>query len=200
MNGEVIIKAVCPDDAEELLEIYAPYVLKTAITFEYQVPTAEEFRGRIASTLKKYAYIKAVLDGETVGYAYVGTFHDRPAYDWAVETTVYVKENCRKCGVGKKLYTALEQCMKEQGILNMNACIAYSETDDGHLNSNSLDFHNHMGYRTVGRFYKCGYKFSRWYDMVWAEKIIGEHMENQPPVRTFSEALPDIRKKYRICC
>ena len=74
MNSEVVIKAVCPDDAEELLEIYAPYVLKTAITFEYQVPSAEEFRGRIAGTLKKYAYIKAVLDGETVGYAYVGAF------------------------------------------------------------------------------------------------------------------------------
>lgn len=199
MKGEVCIKAVCPEDAEELLSIYAPYVLKTAITFEYQVPTVKEFRERIIGTLKKYAYIKALVDGETVGYAYAGVFHERPAYDWAVETTVYVKENCRKCGVGKKLYTALENCLKEQGILNMNACIAYSEADDGYLDSNSLDFHNHIGYRTVGRFYKCGYKFSRWYDMVWAEKIIGEHKDNQPAVRTFAEALPDIRAKYNIC-
>lgn len=199
MKSEVCIKAVCPNDAEELLSIYAPYVLKTAITFEYQVPTVEEFRQRIIGTLQKYAYIKAVIDGQTVGYAYAGTFHERPAYDWAVETSVYVRENCRKCGVGKKLYTALENCLKEQGILNMNACIAYSETDDGYLDSNSLDFHNHIGYRTVGRFYKCGYKFSRWYDMVWAEKIIGEHMNNQPAVRTFSEALPDIQNKYNIC-
>lgn len=84
-------------------------------------------------------------------------------------------------GIGRKLHDALEQALQEQGILNMNACIAYPSTEDEYLNKNSVEFHTHMGYRLVGEFYKCGYKFHRWYNMVWMEKLIGEHLTDQNP-------------------
>lgn len=181
------IRIATKQDAKKLVEIYAPYVEKTAITFEYDVPTVEEFEGRIENILKKYPYLVAERDGEIVGYAYAGTFYNRAAYDWAVETTVYVREDQKKTGIGKELYKALEKILAMQNILNLNACIAYLEVEDEHLTKNSVGFHEHLGYRLVGEFYKCGYKFGRWYNMVWMEKHIGEHVDNPPKVKSFEE-------------
>ena len=155
-------------DAAGLLAIYAPYVEHTAITFEYEVPSLEEF---------------AKQDGKVLGYAYAGQFHAREAYAWAVETSIYVDESCKHMGIGGKLHAALEKALKEQGFLNMNACIAYAPKEDEYLTNNSVEFHAHLGYRMVGQFYQCGYKFGRWYDMVWMEKLIGEHGAN--PKRPF---------------
>ena len=90
IKDEVKIRTATENDAEALLEIYEPYVRETAITFEYEVPSAEEFRSRIRNTLLKYPYLVVEQDGEIIGYAYAGPFHDRPAYDWAVETSIYV--------------------------------------------------------------------------------------------------------------
>lgn len=192
------IRVATIEDAEKLLEIYAPYVEKTAITFEYEVPSVEEFAGRIRHVLEKYPYLVAERGGEIVGYAYVGEFKSRAAYDWAVETTVYVKDDQKKTGIGKDLYLALEKILKEQNILNLNACIGYPEVEDEHLTKNSVQFHEHLGYRFVGEFVKCGYKFGRWYNMVWMEKHIGEHVNDQPAVKTFDEVREIIAKKYGI--
>lgn len=186
-NIDISIGVVTPKDAEEILSIYAPYVENTAITFEYTVPKISEFRSRIEKTLERYPYLKAVSDGKIVGYTYAGVFHERQAYDWAVETTVYVKSGCAGQGIGKMLYNSLEKCLGAQGILNLNACIAYPENQDEYLTRNSAEFHKHIGYRTVGEFYKCGYKFNRWYNMVWMEKLIGEHNKYQPAVKKFCD-------------
>ena len=184
MNG-VKIRVARIDDAQTLLEIYKPYVEKTAITFEYEVPSLEEFKRRMEKTLKKYPYLVAEDNAEILGYAYAGTFVGRSAYDWAVETTIYLKEYKKKLGIGRKLYEALEKILRAQNILNMNACIGYPEEEDEYLNKNSVEFHSHMGFKMVGEFHKCGYKFGRWYSMVWMEKMIGEHKDNQPSVIDF---------------
>ena len=180
-NTSITIRMANPADAQALLNIYAPYVINTAITFEYDVPYVEEFSSRIAHTLEKYPYLIAEEGGNILGYAYASPFHDRPAYDWAVETSIYVDQNIKHRGIGRKLHDALESTLREQGILNMNACIAYPPEEDEHLDKNSVEFHAHMGYRLVGEFYKCGYKFNRWYNMVWMEKLIGEHLSDQKP-------------------
>ena len=178
------MERVNPGDAEALLEIYAPYVNETAISFEYTVPTAAEFRSRIETISARYPYIKAVdEDGTILGYAYAGTFKVRPAYNWDVETTVYVRRGVRRQGVGRQLYTALERSLKGMGICNLNACIAYAPTPDEHLCNDSMHFHEHMGYKLVGTFHSSGYKFGTWYDMIWMEKFIGEHVKDQPPVQ-----------------
>lgn len=192
------IRIAKKEDAKELLAIYAPYVEKTAITFEYDVPTVEEFANRIEHTLKKYPYLVAKQDGEIVGYAYAGTFYNRAAYDWAVETTVYVREDQKKNGIGKSLYETLENILAMQNVLNLNACVAYPETEDEHLTKNSAEFHAYMGYRLVGEFYKCGYKFGRWYNMIWMEKHIGEHVDNPPAVKNFEEIKTLAIEKYKI--
>ena len=192
MEQEFTIRKASVIDAAAILAIYAPYVEETAITFEYTVPTLSEFKERIRNVLKKYPYIVAEKDGTIAGYAYVSPFHERAAYSWAVETSIYIDKNLRKTGLGKRLYKALEDILKKQGILNLNACIAYPEKEDRYLTKNSVEFHEHLGYSMVGEFHKCGYKFNRWYNMVWMEKIIGDHLSEQPPVKSFDEVLKEI--------
>ena len=125
--------------------------------------------------MKRYPYLVIEDKGLIKGYAYAGVFKARAAYDWSCETTIYIDRNERKSGMGRMLYEALEKKLKAQGILNLYACIGYPEIDDEYLTKNSAEFHEHLGYTKVGEFHKCGYKFGRWYDMIWMEKIIGEH-------------------------
>lgn len=184
-NGVRIRVATMEDDGE-LLEIYRPYVEKTAISFECDVPGLEEFRARIERTLKRYPYLVADQGGELLGYAYTGPFVGRAAYDWAAEVSIYLREDMKKRGIGKKLYQAIEEISRAQNITNLNACIGNPEVEDEYLTKNSIQFHAHMGYRMVGEFYKCGYKFGRWYNMVWMEKIIQVHEKEPEPVVKFT--------------
>lgn len=171
----IVISKVEVEDAEELLNIYAPYVKETAITFEYEVPSVEDFRNRIATISAKFPYIKATIDGTIVGYAYANTFKSRAAYDWSVETTVYVRQDRRRQNIGQKLYEALTKSLKDMGILNMNACIASPSSPSEHLTDDSIRFHEALGFTTVGTFHNSGYKFGEWFDMIWMERIIGTH-------------------------
>lgn len=173
-------------DAAKLLEIYAPYVEKTAVTFEYEVPAVTEFEKRIDHILGKYPYLVAERAGDISGYAYAGVFKDRAAYRWAVETTVYVREDMKKMGTGRELYAALEKILSMQNILNLNACIAYPcEAEDPYLTRDSVQFHKRLGYQFAGKFHRCGYKFGRWYHMIWMEKFLGGHTENPPVCEIF---------------
>lgn len=164
-----------PSDAKELLSIYAPYVKKTAITFEYQVPSEEEFKRRISHTLERYPYLTASKDGVIIGYAYVSPFRERAAYGWAVETSVYVAENSCGTGCGTQLYEVLEHILKMQHIINAYACITFP-------NPGSIAFHQNFGYKTIGHFTNCGYKLNSWWDMIWMEKMLGEHSNPPLPV------------------
>lgn len=184
---QVQIRIAAAQDAKALRSIYAPYVLHTAITFEYEVPSIREFEKRIRRTLQKYPWLVAIQNNEILGYAYAGPFHERAAYDWAVETSIYVEQNHRGEGIGRLLYDALEKLLIRQNFVNLNACIAYPETEDEYLTKDSVIFHRRLGYRLVGEFYQCGYKFNRWYNMVWMEKHLGTHQPNQPPVIPFCE-------------
>ena len=190
--NSIQIRTAAAEDAWELLKIYKPYVKKTAITFEYDVPTPEEFKARIENTLKKYPYLVAEKDGELLGYVYTGPFVGRAAYGWAAEVSIYLKEGSQRLGLGKRLYQAIEEISRAQNILNLNACIGSPETEDEYLTRNSIQFHSHMGYRWVGEFYKCGYQFGRWYNMVWMEKIIGEHPAEPMAVIPFPELDRDV--------
>ena len=174
-------------DAERLLEIYDDYVRNTAVTFEYVTPSPDEFRNRMAGTLQRYPYLVILEDGRTAGYAYAGPFKGRAAYDWSCEVTIYLDQKSRKRGMGRMLYEALEAELRKMGILNLYACIAYPETEDEYLTTNSADFHEHLGFSRIGVFHRCGYKFGRWYHMIWMEKIIGRHEDHQSPVRAYPQ-------------
>lgn len=169
------IREAAPADAPALRAIYAPYVRETAVTFEYETPSVAEFAGRIQATLEKYPYFVAEEQGEILGYAYAGAFKSRAAYAWAAELSIYLRQDCRGRGVGKALYAALEAALRAQGVLNLDACITLGQQPDAHWTPASIHFHARMGFAQVAHFRQCGYKFERWYDMIWMEKAVGEH-------------------------
>lgn len=187
----VVIRPASPEDAPALLDIYAPYVRETAVSFEYDVPSPEEFRGRIRKTLERYPYLLAEAEGEILGYAYTGPFKSRAAYGWAVETSIYLRRDRQGQGLGRRLYGALEDLSRAQGVQNLNACVACPEAEDPYLTWNSVNFHAHLGFRLVGEFYKCGYKFGTWYNMAWMEKLLGEHPANPAPIAPFRQLPPE---------
>lgn len=179
-DGELTIRTAREEDAAELLSIYAPYVRDTVITFELEAPSAEEFAGRIRNTLRKYPYLVAESGGVLLGYAYASPFKTRAAYDWAVETSVYVRTGLRGLGTGTALYGALEQALRSMNIQNLNACITWP-------NPESVGFHEKFGYKTVGRFTQCGFKSGAWRDVVWMEKHLGSHEAPPKPIIPFPE-------------
>lgn len=167
-------------DALGILSVYAPYVLNTPVTFEYEVPAEQEFAARITHTLERYPYYVAEEDGVILGYAYASVFKNRAAYNWSVETTIYIDRQQQGRGIGTALYQALERDLAQQNIVNLCACIAFP-------NPGSIAFHEAHGYHTVAHFHKAGYKGRKWYDMVWMEKTLNEHAPVPEPFIPFPE-------------
>ncbi len=173
---QIIIRNATKVDAKAIQTIYAPYVERTAISFEYETPTVKEMARRMEEVQKGFPWLVAEENGRIVGYTYAHAFRERAAFQWAVETSIYVKREEQRKGFGRKLHDALETALKQQGILNLNACIAYIDSEDEHLTQDSVHFHEQMGYMKVAHFHQCGKKFGQWYDIIWMEKIIGEHL------------------------
>ena len=165
------IRFATPADAVQVRAVYAPYVSDTAITFEYEVPTASEMEGRMAHTLESFPWLVFEAGGKVLGYAYASPFHVRAAYAWSVETSVYVDRACRRAGIGRALMRDLEAILSHMGALNLNACIAYAGREDPFLTDDSVRFHERLGFALAAHFHACGYKFGRWYDMVWMERL-----------------------------
>ena len=198
MNDEVMIRLAVPEDAQELVNIYSPYVEQTAVSFEYEPPTVEEFQQRIEGYRHKFPYLVAIHDGKIVGYCYGANFGVRAAYGWSVELSVYVRRNCRKMGVGRCLYEQMERILKAQNVVNLYAQVAGVEVEDEYLTHDSLKFHQRMGYELVGRMHKAGYKFGRWYDMLTLEKAIAPHSSNQPEIIPFDDLPPAVLRSFGL--
>ncbi|MBR1929958.1 MAG: N-acetyltransferase [Lachnospiraceae bacterium] len=177
------LRIATPEDAPKLLEIYRPYVEHTVITFEYEVPSVEEFANRICHTLKQYPYLVAEEGESLLGYAYASPFKSRAAYQWSVETSIYVRQDMRHEGVGTILYQELERFLARQNVCNVCACIAYP-------NPPSVAFHERLGYTTVAHFHHSGYKAGKWWDMIWMEKELVPH---SIPPKTFVP-FPDVQR------
>ncbi len=183
----VTYRLATTDDAAELVNIYAPFVKNTAITYEYEVPSVSEFASRIADVLAKFPYIAVLIDGKISGYAYAHAFHPRAAYSWCAEMSIYLANDCHGMGIGRELYGIMETILKKQNILNLYSCVAYTEVEDEYLTQASVHFHEHMGFKICAHLHNCGYKFNRWYDMVYMEKTIGEHISGTPKVIPFPQ-------------
>jgi len=156
----VIRQAEARRDAAGILAVYAPYIRKTAITFEKEVPDEAAFVRRIEGIAGAFPYLVLEKDGEIIGYAYAHRQAERAAFDWNAELSIYMKENCTAKGYGKPLYQLLIHLLEMQGYVNLYAVITGS-------NMRSIAIHEQMGFERCGHHEHTGYKFGQWHDTVW---------------------------------
>ena len=158
-----MIRIAVEEDVPAMLAIYAPYILTTTYTFEYEVPAQEEFLNRFRGITSQFPWLVWEEDGEILGYAYGSAPFERSAYRWCAEDSLYLSPEARGKGIGKKLLAVLEELLKIQGYHRIYAIITAE-------NQISLNFHRKMGYSTVGHFPDCGWKFGRWLGVTWLDK------------------------------
>ena len=171
---DFIIRQATLEDAADILAIYAPYVENTAISFEYEVPSLEAFRERMAHYMEKYPYLVAEQDGKLLGYAYAAAFHPRKAFQWLAEVSIYLSPQAQGRGIGRRLYEDLEQALRAMNIIDMYALVASPSQEDEYLTHRSEQFHQHLGFEKVAQLENCGYKFGRWYHVLWMKKTLNE--------------------------
>ena len=150
-------------DVPAILDIYAPYILTSTATFEYTVPSLEEFRERFLSVTKQYPWLVWEEEGELLGYAYASAPYSRAAFAWCAEPSIYLRPDARGRGIGTRLYEALEKILTMQGYHVLYALI----TEE---NRESVAFHRKFGYGIRAVFPDCGVKFHRWLGLIWMEK------------------------------
>lgn len=188
-----MIRIALESDVPEILEIYAPYILTTTHTFEYTVPTEEEFLTRFRNITAQFPWLVWEEEGKILGYAYGSAPFERAAFRWMAEESVYLRPEARGRGIGKRLLTALEKTLKIQGYRKIYAIITTENTD-------SLDFHHKLGYRFLAEFPDCGFKFGRWLGITWLDKELNsvDLPSNFP--WSFPEIRQDTQKNFDILC
>ena len=158
-----MIRVAVEADVPAILAVYAPYILTTTYTFEYDVPTLSDFLERFRGITQQFPWLVWEEGGEILGYAYASPPYTRAAYRWCAEPSVYLRPEARGRGIAKALYDALEKILTVQGYQVLYALI----TEE---NLASRRFHEKMGYRFSVLFPDCGFKFGRWLGLIWMEK------------------------------
>lgn len=182
MKTGLSIRSATSADAAAVAAIYAPYVGKTAVSFEFAPPDAAEMARRIEATLAAgFPWVVAERSGAVAGYAYAGPFRKRAAYAPSAELSVYVAEAAHGQGIGRALVEAVEDACRARGNANLLACVAAApEPGDPYLTGASLRFHERLGFAPCARLHACARKFGRWYDIVFLEKRLDGHPASQP--------------------
>ena len=173
MEGQFKIREAVPGDAPALLDIYAPYIRDTVITFEYDVPMAEKFAARIEETAAAHPYLVCERDGQIIGYAYAHRIRERAAYDWAAELSIYLAPEAQGQGVGTALYRCLIDLLEQQRLRILYGCVTLP-------NEKSQKLHEKLGFSLVGVWHGSGWKFDGWHDVGWFEKRLGGDGPAQP--------------------
>ena len=178
-------------DVPAILDIYGPYILTSTATFEYTVPSREEFQARFCGITARFPWLVYEEEGVILGYAYASAPFTRAAYAWCAEPSVYLRPAARGRGIGRQLYAGLEAILKYQGFQLLYALITGENTA-------SLSFHRALGYETIAVFPSCGFKFGRWLDLNWLQKrLTAVEIPSAPPsawaeIRQDAQKLSDI--------
>lgn len=172
------IRSVNSEDTKSILEIYEPYVLDSPTSFETEIPSLHAFKARIQDYTAKFPWIVFEANGEVVGYAYASSHRSRCAYEWSVESSVYVHPQHQGKGIGTKLYKELFRLLKIQGVVNIFAGITLP-------NEGSVKLHETLGFEQIGKFKDVGFKQGKWWDVGWWQ------LQLQKPAQPKDLLLPD---------
>lgn len=162
------IRLARPEDAASILEIYAPFILNTSVTFETAIPTIENFEHRIILYQQDWPWLVCEIDETIAGYAYATKHRERAAYQWCAESSVYVREDFRNMGIAKRLYHALFSILKYQGCINVYAGITLP-------NTKSISFHEKQGFSKIADYKNIGYKSGAWHTVGWWQLQLNDY-------------------------
>lgn len=188
-QSNAYIRLATSNDAQSILDIYAPYCLKSPSTLEIQPPELEEIRNRIDKTLTRFPYLIFEEEGQTVAYAYAGQHMERAAYRFSANVSVYVKEGFHGTGKGKALYSVLLPLLKKQGFCNAFAGITMP-------NAGSEALHRSMGFIQTGLYKNIGYKFQKWHDVSWWQLPLRQLVEFPDEPTPISKMLEDAEYSF----
>jgi L-amino acid N-acyltransferase YncA len=163
-----VLRLATPADAQGILDIYAPYIENTSFTFETEVPSTEDFAERIRTYLINWPWLVCEVDGIIAGYAYATRHRERTAYQWCVESSIYIHNDYQRAGIAKALYMALFEILKKQGFRNVYAVINLP-------NDKSVKFHETCGFSYFATYEKVGYKLGKWKNVGWWQLSINEY-------------------------
>ncbi|MGV3508047.1 MAG: GNAT family N-acetyltransferase [Sphingobacteriaceae bacterium] len=180
------IRLITEDDARDALNIYKPYVQNTIISFEYEAPEIDEYTQRIKLYTADYPWLVCLQDQKIIGYAYAGKYGQRKAYQWSVESSIYLYPEAQGKGIAKVLYETLFSMLRLQGYFNVYAAISVP-------NEASLNFHKALGFKMIGAFEKAGYKMGNWHDVHWLQLQLIEHLHDPPEPRKIGEIVRGIQ-------
>lgn len=168
------VRTAHPDDAAALAEIYTPFVLGSAISFEEVPPTVEEMRERIRATLEWTPWLCATNRSDVSGFAYASRHRERAAYRWSVDVTAYVHERFRGRGAGRRLYERLFEILERQGFRRAYAGVTLP-------NDASVALHRALCFEPIGIYRHVGWKLGAWHDVAWFGRAIGANDGAEPP-------------------
>ena len=184
-----IIRTAKPSDAASILEIYTPYILNTAITFETEIPLVENIEHRIITYQEDWPWLVYEVNGVIAGYAYVTKHRERAAYQWCVESSVYVSDKFQQKGIAKRLYTTLFEILKYQGCRNVYAGITLP-------NEKSISFHKKFGFIKIAEYRNIGYKSGKWNTVSWWELQVNEYTDDPDAPVKFVAMDPVLLKRF----
>lgn len=165
------IRLAIEDDSASILQIYAPFIIDTVVSFECEVPTSEEFSKRIANIQKRYPWLVCEINDNIVGYAYASRFREREAYDWSADFSIYINPHYHGKKIGKALGFSIIELLKLQGYYNIFGGVTLP-------NIKSESLHESFGFKTIGVYQNVGYKFGSWHDVKWYGLKIKEHIQS----------------------
>ena len=181
------IRPALSSDASSILDIYAPFILNTTVSFETEVPSIENFSQRIITNQESWPWLVYESDGLIAGYAYASKHRERTAYQWSVESSVYVNDRFQQKGIATKLYQTLFQILKFQGCRNVYAGITLP-------NERSINFHEKMGFNKIADYRNIGYKLNRWNTVRWYELQLNNFSDEPAPFIKWKQIEPKDRQ------
>jgi len=165
------IRIATPQDAAAIVDIYAPIVRETAISFELEAPTVPQMQQRIEETLLQWPWLVCDRQTEVLGYVYATRHRARAAYQWSVDVSVYIRAGMRRTGLGRALYTSLFELLALQQFHNCYAGITLPNPD-------SVGLHETLGFQPVGVYRHVGYKLGTWHDVGWWQLTLPTEKSN----------------------
>lgn len=179
----ISIRKAAASDLPGILALYSVYIMETTHTFEYVVPSLDEFHDRFNTITEHFPWLICECDGKLAGYAYASAAFKRAAYNWDADLAVYLDSRFHRQGIATALYSCLIDLLKLQGYYNLYAVITANNTP-------SVNFHRTFGFTDIGVFHKSGYKFGTWIDVLWMEKSLRHHNLEPAPTVAFNQLPP----------